>query len=279
MNKLLIIVLLLSPYLYGQENPDATPITNADTPVMTTEVVREEIPFRTTESHWVNSFGFEGVKYEVPFEFSGAQKTITPGEQELWGGRLGFGREFYLGAGFNATTKLESYYVGTLFAGKENLVSDNDDVDLAYTKETGNVWGIEAIQSIGFLFDMKTKNPFLDEWTYLTVEPYIEAGFGIGWAYNRLDYNYDLNNVSEKYTQKVTDNLLNTRFGGGINFNATTGYFLYLKAFINNYDVIKRKTKTYEMPNGGSGTTVTDTEKNVEVDPQLTYSIGGGYKF
>ena len=279
MKKLFFLLLCCTPLLHAQDNLEATPITNADTPVMTTEVLQEERSFNTRESHWVNIFGLETLKYQIPSEFNGEFKTISPIEHELWGGRMGFGREFYLGAGFNTTTKFESYFVGSLFSNQKNLVENNDEVDLAYVKKTGNVWGIDAVQSIGFLFDMKTKNPFLDEWTYLTVEPFIEAGIGIGWACNKLTYNYELNSVSEEYRTKACDNLMNTRVGGGVNLTSTTGYFLFLKAFANNYDVTKRKTKTYEMPNGGSATGVTSSDTNINIDPVLTYSLGGGYKF
>jgi hypothetical protein len=280
MNKLLILLLSLSSLLHAQENSQGeTPITNADTPVMTTEVSQENKPFDPRQGHWVSTFGFENLKYEIPSEFNGTSKSLSPVEQELWGGRLGFGKEFYLGAGFNTVTKLESYFVGTLFTGKKNLVEDNDDVDLSYIKKTGNVWGIDVVQSIGFLFDMKTKNPFLDEWAHLTVEPFIEGGVGMGWACHKLTYNYDLNSISEAYRTRVCDNLINTRIGGGVNLTSNTGYFLFLKAFFNNYDVTKRKSKTYEMPNGGSVTNVTDSDSNVNIDPVITYSLGGGYKF
>ena len=275
-----MLLLCFSSFLQAEEiTPEETPITNADTPVMTTEVPMDDKPFDPRQGHWVSSFGFEGLKYEIPTEFNGAYKSISPVAQELWGGRYGFGKEFYLGAGFNTATKLEGYFVGSLFSEKKNLVENNDDVDLAYIKKTGNIWGIDLVQSIGFLFDMKTKNPFLDEWAHLTVEPFIEAGVGIGWACRKLTYHYELNSISEDYSKRVCDNLMNTRVGGGVNLTSNTGYFLFLKAFLNNYDVTKRKSKTYEMPNGGSATNVTESELNVNIDPVITYALGGGYKF
>jgi hypothetical protein len=279
MKKLIITLLCLPLFLNAQEISGTNLITNADTPIMTTEVIEDDRPFNPKMSHWVNSFGFEEINYPVPYEFDGIFEDIKPEKQSMWGGRLGFGREFYLGARVNTTTKLESYYVGTLFSRSENLVNDNDDVELSYTKRTGNVWGIDLVQSIGVLFDMKTKNPFMDEWSYLIAEPYVEAGVGVGWACNKISYNYDLDNIIEAYRQKVCDDLLNTRLGGGINFTSTTGYFLFLKAFVNNYNITKRKTKTYESPDGGSATTVTESLTNVNIDPIMTYSIGGGYKF
>ncbi len=76
----------------------------------------------------------------------------------------------------------------------------------------------------------------MDEWTYLTVEPYIEAGAGVASAYNRIAYAYDLGTVNEAYRQTMKDNLVNARIGAGINFTSTSGYFLYLRATHNRYD-------------------------------------------
>lgn len=158
MNKLFFFALLFLFPLY----------THAESPVMQIEVENDR-DFNPYKSHWLVSFNFEGLKYEVPFEFAGARKSIKPRDQELWGGRLGIGGEVYLGAGFMTTTKLEGYYVGTLFARRLNAGPDDEDEDVAYTKRTGQVYGVDVSQSLGYLFNFKTKNPFLDEWAFLTV--------------------------------------------------------------------------------------------------------------
>lgn len=275
-NKLLLALLISTPVM-AQEF--TSPVETG--PVLTTETPREKRKFNPRESHWITSFGFEGLKYEVPHEFNGARQSFSPSKQELWGGRIGVGGELYLGKGINTTTRIDGYYVGTLFTRRVDAGPQESDVIFSYRKRTGNVWGFEASQSIGFLFDMKTKNPFLDEWAYLTVEPFIEVGVGKAWAYNRLAYDYQTGSsgVNEGYRQRVRDDLVSTKFGGGINFTSSSGYFLYLRGHVNNFDITERKITTYTRPNQGAGTTVSETQKNAKIDPVLTYAIGGGYKF
>gem|GEM_PF-1994627 len=257
------------------------PITNAETPTMTTDIPVDEKDFNSRESHWFNVFGFESLKYKAPFNFSGVKETFTPRNQELWGGRLGFGGEIYLGLGLVTTTKVEGYYVGTLFSQVLNAGPDDVDEEFAFSKKTGQVLGVDATQTLGFMFEMKTKNPFLDEWSYLMVEPYVEYGIGRGWAQSRLNYHYDTGptGTQEDYRISVRDDLVNTRVGGGINFTSRSGYFLFLKTYVNRYDVTQRKIRTYVKPNGGSATTSSDTEKDVRINPVTTFALGGGYKF
>lgn len=277
MNKLFLCLLFLSTPLFGQE-----------TPVLTTEEPTMRKTFNPHKSHWLVSFGFEGLKYEVPFEFQGEAKNISPGKQELWGGRFGVGGEIYLGRGFMTRTKLEGYYVGTLFARRLNAGPDDEDEEFAYTKRIGQVWGFDATQSIGYMFNMKTKNPFMNEWAYLTVEPFIEAGIGMGFAFNRIDYSYDIEDPSsgtcsdcfqEGYKQIVDDRFVSTRIGAGVHLTSSTGYFLYMKGTVYTFDITQRKLETFIRPDGQAGDDSSDTLKDVNIDPIISYAIGGGYKF
>lgn len=271
MNILFFCLLFLSTSIFAQE-----------TPVLTTDETKDHKKFEPYKSHWLVAFGFEGMKYEVPFDFTGERKTIEPGDQELWGGRLGLGGELYLGSGFMTTTKVEAYYVGTLFARKLNAGPDDEEEEFGSTKRTGQVLGFDISQSIGYMFNMKTKNPVMDEWAYLTVEPFIEAGIGMGWAFNRIDYEYDTGptpGVREAYKQRVRDTLLNARIGGGVNFTGNNGYFFFIKGFVNTFDISERKVETFTKPNQLGGDDESETLKDVNIDPVITYAIGGGYKF
>ena len=278
MIKLLFLGLFLSAPIFAQ----------TDMPVMSTRAPEEDRKFNPRKSHWLTTFGFETLKYEAPFSFNGAQKNFKPSSQDFWGGRFGLGGEIYLGAGFNTTTKVEAYYVGTLFSRVLNAGPNDEDEEFSYSKRTGQLYGVDVSQSIGFLFNMKTKNPFMDEWTYLTVEPFVEAGIGKAWAYNRVNYNYDTgpynpgpppSGYREGYKASVEDELLNARIGGGINFTSNTGYFLYLKATVNTFDITSRKIKEYTRPNHGTGTTVERADNDVKISAITTYALGGGYKF
>lgn len=272
MKNFILIALLASFPLFAQEASQA---------VSTAVIDDSDKPFNPRESHWITSFGFENLKYDVPLEYSGAKKNFSDTSYDYWGGRIGVGGEIYLGAGINTTTKIEGYYLGTLFSKVLNAGPEDGDEDFAYTKKNGHIYGADVSQSLGLIFNMKTKNPFMDEMTYLTIEPYIEAGIGMARAYNKVNYSYETgpSGVSEGYRKKVEDELVNSRIGGGFNFTSTSGYFLYIKGFINNYDVITRKVSTYTAQNQSSASVTDSKEKNIKIDPVTTYAIGGGYKF
>ncbi len=275
MTKFIIFALLLSTSVFAEVSE------SFDTPVMTTEAPVDEKEFNHRKSHWITTFGFETMKYKTENDFTGARSSFKPKEQELWGGRLGFGGQIYLGAGFVTTSKLEGYYMGTLFSRVLNGGSEDEQVKFAYTKKTGQIYGADASQALGFLFNMKTRNPFMDEWTYLTVEPYVEAGIGAAKAYNRTNYKYAISSdtVDEAYKLKIEDELVNAKLAVGINFTSNQGYFLYLKATQNRYDVTSRKA-TKSLRENGSGTTV-DSEPTLsdKIEPITIYALGGGYKF
>jgi len=271
MNKLILLVLLVSLSAFGDEtNGTSQTATSSDS----------EKKFNPYESHWLTTFGFEGMNYDVPFEFDGAAKDILINDRELYGVRLGLGGELYLGAGFVATTKIEGYFIGTLFSTEQII-----DNKAGSRRNIGQVAGADVTQSLGYKFSLKTKNPFLDEWAYLILETYVEAGIGRGWAYNKVDYSYDTGSaagsgqIQEDYRSTVRDDLMNNRFGGGVNLTSRQGFFLYLKAFVNNFDITKRKRRTILRQDDSSFSTADSTDENIKMDPITTYAFGGGYKF
>ena len=237
--------------------------------------------FNPRKSHWVTTFGFENTKYEVlpaPYEFNG-KKDFSKRKQELWGMRLGFGGEIYLGAGFVTRSMVETYYVGTLFSRVLNGGAEDADIKFAYTKVTGQMLGADASQSLGFMFDFKTRNPFMGTMTYLSVEPYVEAGIGKAYAYNRTNYSYVLTPTNEAFKLRVRDDLLNARIGAGINLTSNQGFFLALKATVNRYEITQRKIDGYTQENGSGRTPISESPKDAKIDPVVIYTLGGGYKF
>lgn len=243
--------------------------------------------FNPRESHWVTTFAFENTRYEVipeeRFEFEG-RKDFAKGMQELWGGRIGLGGEIYLGAGFVTRSMVEGYYLGTLFSRVLNGGEEAEDIEFAYTKRTGQILGVDASQSLGWMFDFKTKNPFMEEWAYLTVETYVEAGIGKAYGYNRINYSYDTgpspSGAQEGYKLRVRDDLLNARIGAGMNFTSSKGFFLALKATVNRYELTQRKIDGFTRENGTPGPTeFNETQKDAKMDPIVIYTLGGGYKF
>ncbi len=247
--------------------------------------LEEHHHFNPRKSHWVANFGFESSRYEVvpkAYEFSG-RRNFKNSKVDLYGGRIGFGGEIYLGAGFITRSLVEGYYLGNLFSQVLNGGSTATDVEFAYTKKTNQLIGFDASQSLGWMFDFKTKNPFMDEWSYLTVEMFAEAGLGKGWAFNRINYKYDTGTTptaaQESYRLRMRDDLVNARVGGGFLMTSQSGFFLTVKATMNRYDVTQRKLDGFTQPNGSGTTAINVTSKNVNIDPVMIYTLGGGYKF
>lgn len=274
MIKLIFVALLASTQLFAQDTP------TTETPALVTEETVETKHFNPREGHVTTYFGFEGMKYEVPYDFKGEKSSFSPKKQELWGGRLGVGKEFYLGKGFNTTSKIEGYFVGTLFSRVLNGGSQDSQIKFAYTKRTGSVYGIDLTQSIGYLYDFKTKNPILEDWALLTLEPFVEAGIGIGRAYNSLNYSYNLSPYNERYQERITDNLTNFRVGAGVNLTSSEGYFFFLKGTLNQYNVNDRKIKgTIKKNSDPDYSSLNSSPGHVKLDPIFVFSLGGGYKF
>ncbi len=280
-----MLILSFSTFAQDSDSEVTTldqPQDKAETPalVSSAETDVDDDKFNPFSSHWLTAFGFETSKYEVPFEYEGTKKNFRKGDQTITGGRLGFGGEIYLGAGFATTSKVEGFYMGSLFTKAKNAGPEDTKIEFASSKKTSSVWGVEASQSLSYIFEMKTRNPFMGEWTYLTVEPFVEAGIGKAFAYNSVNYRYDLADAQEFYRERVSDNLLNARIGGGINFTSRTGYFLYLKATQNRYDVTDRKIKGAYRKNGETAdTSLYRKPNNVKMDAVMVFALGGGYKF
>jgi hypothetical protein len=251
-------------------------------PSMVTEtVVEEEKDFVQRKSHWISTFAFEHATYELfpsDYEFSG-KKNFDKETNQLWGGRLGVGGEIYLGAGFITRSLIEGYYIGSLFSQVLNGGDQDEDIKFAYTKKTGQILGADVSQSLGWMFDLKTKNPFLDQMVFLNVEIFVEAGLGKGWAYNRLNYSYDLGTTDEAIKLRTRDDFTNARTGAGISFTSNQGFFLTLKATANRYDITKRKIDGYIQEDNQAETTVNESLDDAKVDTVMIYTLGGGYKF
>jgi hypothetical protein len=251
--------------------------TRKNTPISKTEL-EEKGSFKPTESHWYSTFGFEAMEYLLPFSYSGSKESFSEEQRQLYGGRLGFGGEIYLGAGFMTSTRVEGYYMGTLFESAKTADPELEDETVATIKDAGQIYGADIVQTLSFIWELKTRNPLIDEMTYLTVEPFIEGGIGKAWAFNKKDYSYDTGVVVEEYDQSFNDELTNVKFGGGINFTSRQGFFLSLKVTQNRYDITKRRTKGYFYKDGDASAQVASNPSS-DLDPVMVYSLGGGYKF
>jgi hypothetical protein len=260
----------------------APPVAVPAPVVTSTASVDEEEGFNPRRSHWMTSFGFEAMEYQLPFSYSGVKENFSEEKRQLYGGRLGFGGEVHLGAGFLIGAMLEGYYMGTLFEKAKTADPEIDDLDVAATKDEGQIYGGDLVATLSFLWDFKTKNPFMDEWAYLFVEPFVEAGIGRAWAYNKKDYFYDTGSgsgVQEAYDHSFTDELTNARIGGGLKLTSRTGFYLYLRATQNRYDITRRRQKGFSQQDDAGQTPLTGVLEDSKMDPVMIYSLGGGYRF
>ncbi|WP_408097756.1 hypothetical protein ACJVC5_02250 [Peredibacter sp. HCB2-198] len=272
MNKLLLAVLCVFSFSAFAEK---------DLAVLTSETPYDKLKVDTRKSHWLTTFGFEGMKYDAAFSnYNGDHKDFGASSRDLWGARLGVGGSIYLGNQINTTTLVEGYYAGTLFSQILNGGPEDEDLEFAYTKKTSQIWGVTASQQLGFMFDMKTKNPFLDEWSYLTVEPYVMAGIGFARAYNSINYSYSLAGTNDRFKESISDELTNLQIGVGMNFTATNGFFFYTRVTQNRYDLNSRDIETKKRESGDPAISSTSSKDNgAKIDPITVFSVGGGYKF
>lgn len=242
--------------------------------------VKPKRVFNARASHWYSTFGFEAMEYELPFAYVGTKEALKPENRKLYGGRLGLGREFYIGKGLMTSTRLEGYYMGTLFESAKTADPTLQNTDVATTKKSGQIYGFEAVQTLSYLWDIKTKNPFMDTWSNLFLEPFVEAGFGKASAFNKIDYKYDTSPVVlEEHEQNFTDELTNFKMGAGIMLTSNRGFFSYFKVTQNSYDITKRKSRVHTYPDNGTPSRQILTLPNPKIDPIFVYSVGGGYKF
>jgi hypothetical protein len=257
-----------------QASPEITPVMNS-----IDQIKRDTKKFNPFSGHWLFSLGGESSTYDVPWDFDGVQTDFKASTQYVAGARASLGREFHLGKGLFTTTKVEGFYHGTLFTKAKNAGPEDESIEFASFKKKASIWGLEAAQSLGFIFEWKTKNPVMGDYSYLTFEPYVEAGLGRVWAYNSIEYKYEIN-TQEFYRQRIADDIVNARFGAGFNITSSQGYFLYVKVTQNNFDIMERKTRgRKEFTNGSGVERLNNIDKKVDIDPTVVYALGGGYKF
>ncbi|MBY0518576.1 MAG: hypothetical protein K2P81_16820 [Bacteriovoracaceae bacterium] len=240
----------------------------------------DEGSFNHRKSHWVGIFGFESTRYKMPLNFNGASKSYNDkASSQLWGGRLGLGRELYLGAGFVFNVRAEGYYMGTLFNSIKTADPEYPGTDVSSEKDIGQYFGGDAVAHFGWMFDYKTKNPFLGEMTYMAMEIFVEAGVGRGKTYLRKKYDFEADKI-DHYNFILEDSYTSQNVSAGLNFLSTSsGAFLYLKATQTRLTVDKREIRGSSQESSGAVNSLKRTIKNPDIDPITIFALGGGYKF
>lgn len=261
------------------------------TPVISSSEAPEERRFDPRKSHWVVTFGFEAMSYDLPFSYEKLGKIkgkFKRDNHQLWGGRLGIGREFKIVSGLKTTTRIEGYYMATLFSNRVNAGPDINNEEFTYIKRTGQIYGADLTQTLSYVHDFRTKNPIMQDSTHLTLEPFVEAGIGRANGFNKVDYLYDttgtggLGNATlthESYEHRVNDMLQTRKIGAGFNITASTGYFLFIKATAYELEIMNRTEKGTRKENTRPVQKLPKSPGDVDTISTMVYSIGGGYKF
>lgn len=238
----------------------------------------DEKPFDHRKSHWVSGFGFESTKREIAFDFQGTKKNFTTEDRELYGGRLYAGYEVYVPGGFLIGGGVSAYYFGTAFQDAKEAIDPATNNKFTEENNRAQMLGAEAYGHFGWMFDFKTKNPFLGEMTYMAMELFGEATVGRGESYFRKDYFYETS-VNESYDTIITDTFTSASVSGGVNFlSRTSGFYLTLKATTMLLDIDKQRTTRANASGGTTSNTVGSVE-NPDTDPITIFTLGGGYKF
>jgi hypothetical protein len=266
MKFLMIFLLLIPNFSYSNDN-----ILTADM-----EDDEEYKPFVNRRSHWVINFAGEGLEYVLPFSFDGV-KDFDEENRGLSGARLGLGREFYIPGGFLIGPRLDAYYLGTLFEKVKTAGAELNNEPVSGTKDSGSLYGVDAVMHLGWMFEYKTKNPFLNEMVNMAMELFVEGSVGKAQAWNKKRYYYDTTSY-EGYRHTIADNIDSRSFGGGINLLSTTsGFFLQLKSMTTTFDITQRKETIFDTTTPSRNGTF--KSHDVDIDPVTVYTFGGGYKF
>ena len=234
--------------------------------------------YNPKKSNWVTSFGFEGQGLPVERSFQGQGKSFQDKNELLMGARLGIGRDFYLGAGFNTRTQLDGYFVGTIFEPKKAVTGEDSSASNSFTQKQGNIFGGEISQVLSFITEFNAPVFIGEHKIKMYFEPFIEAGIGIGKSVFRFDYRMKTSTLDEEYRKVMDNTFISQRLSVGMNFISKSGYFLTLKASQVAHQI--SDSKSYEMAGNGGALSRRDIDqKNDTINLSYSYYLGGGYKW
>lgn len=267
--------------LYTQPNPSFS------TPVITSEeVLEDDKVYNPKKNHWVTSYGFDYIKYEVPWVFEGTKKNFREKKQELFGLNIGAGREFHLGGGTLTATKFNAFFRGATINNVKTADPNIEDQEFAQGKRIGQMLGGEISQSLSFQFDYKAKNPIMGDMFYLTFEPFVEAAIGYAEAFNKMNYGYDTSDgsggtsgINEAYRHSIKDIMTTRRVSAGFNITSSQSYYFFTKFSLYQLDNLSRRQKGFERQDDQAQQDLVFNDEKPGVQTTTAFTIGGGYKF
>lgn len=228
-------------------------------------------------SKWSFKTGAEYIGYKTNLpEFRGVHDSIRGGEiADVLGLGISFGRDFYLGAGFNASIGIGGTYAKTLARELSNAASDLD-VEIANTRKSHLILTGELQGSLGYTFDNKV----------IDIQPFIEGSIGLGRA--ELDYQYNREDIEsdgtsdETYKVNSEEVFTLTKLSLGVNFISFKGLVTYVKVTTAMLTINERKVDGRSNIAGTADIVDLDTPKQKKLD-EVSFvtmaSLGLGYLF
>lgn len=229
---------------------------------------------KTFESKWVFKLGADYLAYQTKLpEYKGMHDSIREGEiEDVVGVGLGFGRDFYLGAGLSTTLGFSLTYAKTL--QQEIGGADGLDVDVASTRKSHLISMGEVQGSINYMFDNKT----------VDIQPFIEASFGVGRT--ELEYEYKRAPIggateAEFYNVSSEEFYNFAKASIGMNIISFNGLVTYIKVTTAKLFINERNIKGDSNVAGTLAVESLDSEnKKLSEEVSITQaSLGLGYMF
>lgn len=229
------------------------------------------------KSRWSFELGANYLKYPATLPaYTGTHESVTEDETltPLVGPQLSFGREFYLGAGFSTTIKLNAFYSKTT-DDDSGLASEDAELKLVSKKNTHEMSGGDATISLNYMVENSVLN----------FQPFVEFGLGNGGISIRNNYSYDGLSASstpnpEKYDIKRSEKFNYAKTSIGVNFISNLGFTFYMKVTSFGMTITDRSTKGTTLTQSATTTNYdTDDSGLTEAVNLTTASLGAGYLF
>lgn len=229
------------------------------------------------DSKWIFDTGANFVQYPTTLpEFTGTHESVKKDSQaNIYGLTLGFGREFFLGAGVSTTVKLNGFYSKTL---EKNVgqAAEDVDIDLAEKYDVNMVYGTDATISLNYLFENSIVN----------VQPFVE--FGAGTGASRIEKKYSFRGVTgsatasnpELYDIAMEETFNYAKTSVGLNFISNSGIVSYIKATRLGLNVSSRETTGSIQTQGNAKTSADSKQTNLDESLEVvSASLGMGFLF
>ncbi|MGK0368117.1 MAG: hypothetical protein ACI9QD_001258, partial [Thermoproteota archaeon] len=222
-------------------------------------------------------FEMTGLQYSPKISFVSKKEDVNRALQKenevLPGINIGYAREMRIGKGFSWSFKLGGFY-NKGWDEQVDIASADLDVAVKNLKKDMSVYGGETMVSLNYQF-----NAF-----GLTMQPFLQAGFGRALSKTNVSYEYELSTLIENYKDTIDEDINFAKFGLGLNFISNSGIYSYIALHQHNFEVINRKTdgtalSSTNVSSPGSATATKTDNAVSEASKYYAFTLGFGYRF